>query len=637
MPNDRTPALPSWRRLPIGAEPSPNGGTHFRVWAPRRRSIAVVVEGSGKPTPLAAEDGGYFSGVVQHGRAGTHYRFLLDDEHAFADPGSRFQPEGPHGPSMVIDPAAYVWQHDGWRGVPPARRVLYEMHIGTFTTEGTWMAAQHHLRELAELGITMLELMPVHDFAGRFGWGYDGVAMYAPTRLYGEPDDFRRFVDAAHGLGMGVILDVVYNHFGPDGCPLREYSEAYFSESHSTDWGEAINFDGALARPVREFFVSNARYWMEEFRLDGLRIDAAQNVYDDSPTHILREVADAARAAAPDRVTYVIAEDEPQDSRLVRAPDHGGFGLDALWNDDWHHSAMVAATGRDEAYYADYRGSAAEFVAAAKYGFVYQGQWYQWQKQRRGAAALDLPPSRFVHYLQNHDQVANSFRGERLHELTSPRTLRALTALLLLGPQTPLLFQGQEFAASSPFLYFADHTPELMTMVRNGRAKFLTQFESLVAPEIQALFPDPGSVETFSRSKLDWRERETHTRAVVLHRDLLALRHDDPVLSAGDDHAIAGAVLQPESFVLRMTRGDDARLLVVNLGGPWHLERMPEPLLAPPAGEEWHVQWSSEDPAYGGHGLPALSPTMEGWYFPGGSAVLFASRSMTDPANAERK
>lgn len=638
MGSDRPSLLPAWRRLPIGAEPDPDGGVHFRVWAPRRRSISVQLDGSDDATSLRAEAGGYFAGVVDKARAGSRYRFVLDDDLALADPASRYQPEGPHGPSQVIDPGAFHWKHHDWTGVPPERRVLYEMHIGTFTRGGTWESARQQLPALAELGITMLEVMPVHDFAGRFGWGYDGVDLFAPTRLYGEPDDFRRFVDEAHGLGMGVILDVVYNHFGPDGCVLREYADAYFSQRYTTDWGEAINFDDALAAPVREFFVANARYWMDEFRLDGLRIDAAQNIYDDSPVHILREVADAARAAAPGRITYLIAEDEPQESRLVRAPDMGGFGLDALWNDDWHHSAMVAATGRDEAYYADYRGSAPEFVAAAKYGFLYQGQWYRWQRQRRGAPALDLAPSQFVHYLQNHDQVANSFRGERLHELASPRVVRALTALLLLGPQTPLLFQGQEFAASSPFLYFADHKPELMKLVRAGRAEFLGQFQALKSTRIQELFTDPGAEETFARCRLDHHEREAHAQALALHRDLLALRRDDPVLRAPDDGEVDGAVLDMTAFVLRSSRGSDERMLVVNLGAPLHLERMPEPLLAPPAGTEWRVRWSSEDPAYGGHGLPQLSPTMDGWCFPGGCAVLFAPHDPSaDAINVEQE
>jgi maltooligosyltrehalose trehalohydrolase len=590
----------------------------------------VILGDAEAATGLNPEPGGYFSGIVRDAKAGGTYRFLLDDEVALPDPASRFQPDGPHGPSMVIDPASYHWQHAEWRGVEPARRVLYEMHVGTFTGEGTWAAAGRELPALAELGVTMLELMPVSDFAGSFGWGYDGVDLFAPTRLYGTPDEFRHFVDTAHGLGIGVILDVVYNHFGPDGCVLREYAEAYFSERYTTDWGDAINFDDALARPVRDFFVTNARYWIAEFQLDGLRIDAAQNIYDDSPVHILREITDAVRGEAPGRTTYVIAEDEPQDSRLVRPASEGGFGMDALWNDDWHHSATVAATGRDEAYYADYRGTASEFVAAARYGFLYQGQWYKWQQQRRGTPSRDLPPSRFVHYLQNHDQVANSFRGQRLHELTSPRALRALTALLLLGPQTPMLFQGQEFAASSPFLYFADHTPELMQLVRKGRAEFLGQFASLKRSHMAELFIDPGDPRTFERSRLDHAERDRHGPIFALHRDLLALRRDDAVLREPDTATIDGAVLAREAFVLRLGRGPDERLLVVNLGEPLVLTRVPEPLLAPPSGAEWRPRWSSEDPAYGGLGTPEFASTMEGWSFPGGCAVLFEAVSSAE-------
>lgn len=630
MPSARHPLPPDWRRFPVGAEPAPDGGVHFRVWAPRRQTVGVVLGDADVATGLTPEPGGYFSGVVRNATAGSTYLFLLDDEVTLPDPASRFQPEGPHGPSMVIDPASYRWRHADWRGVEPARRVLYEMHIGTFTPEGTWAAAQRELPALAELGVTILEVMPVNDFAGTFGWGYDGVDLFAPTRLYGTPDDFRRFVDAAHGLGIGVILDVVYNHFGPDGCVLREYAEAYFSERYTTDWGDAINFDDALAGPVRDFFITNARYWIAEFRLDGLRIDAAQNIYDDSPVHILREITEAVRSEAPGHTTYVIAEDEPQDSQLVRPPSAGGFGMDALWNDDWHHSATVAATGRDEAYYADYRGTASEFVAAAKFGFLYQGQWYKWQQQGRGTPSRDLPPSKFVHYLQNHDQVANSFRGQRLHELASARELRALTALLLLGPQTPMLFQGQEYAASSPFLFFADHKPELMELVRKGRAEFLGQFASLQPSPMAALFTDPGDPRTFARCKLDHGERERHGPIFALHRDLLALRRDDAVLSQPDEATIDGAVLGRDAFALRTGRGADERLLVVNLGEPLVLTRVPEPLLAPPVSMEWRLSWSSEDPAYGGLGTPEFTPTMEAWSFPGGCAVLFAAVTRTD-------
>jgi maltooligosyltrehalose trehalohydrolase len=342
------------------------------------------------------------------------------------------------------------------------------------------------------------------------------------------------------------------------------------------------------------------------------------------------------RATAGIRATFIVVEHEPQHARLVRDGALGGMGLDALWNDDWHHSAMVAATGRDEAYYADYRGSAAEFVAAAKFGFLYQGQWYSWQRKRRGAPARDLAPTRFVHFLQNHDQVANSFRGERLHELTSPAQLRALTALLLLGPQTPMLFQGQEFAASSPFLFFADHRPGLIELVRRGRATFLAQFESLARPEIAPALPDPGDPASFLRSKLDHGERVHRPQVVALHRDLLALRRSDPVIGGVTARQVDGAVLADRAFVLRYTSAAEGdRLLLVNLGPVLHLTILPEPLLAPPQDTSWTLRWTSEDPAYGGLGTPEISRTMQDWTVPGGCALLFTpapdDRAETSP------
>ncbi len=307
----------------------------------------------------------------------------------------------------------------------PEGQVIYEMHIGTFTPEGTWAAATEQLPELARLGITLIELMPIAEFPGRFGWSYDGVALYAPSHLYGTPDDFRRFVDAAHALGVGVALDVVYNHFGLGECCIEEFSAAYVSSRHKNDWGKPINFDDADSGPVREFFLANIRHWVSEYHLDGVRIDATQAFDDDSPEHILGELVREARAAAGARSIVVIAESEPQDVRMLRDPAHGGFGMDMAWNDDFHHTAMVRATGRREAYYTDYRGRAQEFVAAMKWGYLFQGQRYDWQGKRRGTPVLDLPAYTFVNYLQNHDQLANSTRGQRLHELTSPGRFRA--------------------------------------------------------------------------------------------------------------------------------------------------------------------------------------------------------------------
>ncbi|HEY7496431.1 MAG TPA: malto-oligosyltrehalose trehalohydrolase [Candidatus Tectomicrobia bacterium] len=619
------------RRLPVGAEVLVDGGVHFRVWASKPRRVEVVLEGGPSQTPraepvvitLASEGDGYFSGLVPEASAGTLYRYRLDGgTELYADPASRFQPDGPHGPSQVIDPSTFQWHDHGWRGIPLEGQVIYELHLGTFTPEGTWEAASHELPALAELGITVLEIMPIADFVGRFGWGYDGVNLFAPTRLYGLPDACRRFIDRAHTLGLGVILDVVYNHIGPDGNVLSHFSPAYFTERYTTDWGQAINYDDAHAGPVREFFLANASYWIEEFHFDGLRLDATQNIYDTSADHILAAMARRVRQAARGHSTLLVAENEPQHTRLVRPPAHGGYGLDMLWNDDFHHSAMVALTGRTEAYYTDYLGTPQEFISALKYGYLYQGQYYTWQQKRRGTPALDLQPAAFVTFLQNHDQIANSGRGLRCHMLTSTGRYKALTAVLLLGPGTPMLFQGQEFAATSPFFYFANFTGKLALLTRQGRAKSLSQFRSLAQPEMQPYLLDPGDPATFARSKLNLSERQRHAGIYALHHDLLRLRREDPVFRAQRRGGMDGAVLAPEAFVLRFfgTPNND-RLLVVNLGRDLGRTPVAEPLLAPPEGMVWEILWSSENPRYGGCGTVPLEDK-DGWHIPGHAAVV---------------
>jgi maltooligosyltrehalose trehalohydrolase len=594
---------------------------HFRVWAPKRRRVEVAFE-QGRDVELTPEEEGYFSGLAEGIGAGVLYKLRLDGGESFPDPASRFQPQGPHGPSQVIDPAAYEWTVRELPDVGRDGQVIYEIHVGTFTREGTWAAAARELPELADLGITVLELMPIAEFPGRYGWGYDGVDLYAPFHGYGEPDDFRRFVESAHAAGLAVILDVVYNHLGPDGNYLKQFSESYFTDRYVNDWGEAINFETADAGPVRELCIANAGYWIAEFHLDGLRLDATQDVKDASPDHLLAAVARRAREAAG-RTIYLIAENERQETRLVRPPAEGGYGLDALWNDDFHHSAMVALTKRSEAYYTDYLGSPQEMISLVKYGFLYQGQRYSWQEDRRGTSGLGLPGSAFINFLQNHDQVANSARGERIHKLASPGALRALTALMLLGPGTPLLFQGQEFAASSPFLYFVDHKPDLAAAVRHGRLEFLSQFPSLALPETQAGVPDPDSLESFERCKLDFQERQRNAGSYALHRDLLRLRREDPVFRAQGAGSLDGAVLGPEAFVLRFF-GENAgdRLLLVNLGRDLPLELVPVPLLAPLTGLRWEVLWSSEDPRYGGSGAPPPEDEEGRWRLAGQSAVV---------------
>jgi maltooligosyltrehalose trehalohydrolase len=631
------------RRLPIGSELLPQGGVSFRVWAPRAREVVLEFEPAREATvpdrtPLLLERNGYFSLTVPTAKSGMRYRFRLDrGKIALPDPASRYQPEGPHGPSEIVDPQAFGWTDAAWRGRRREELVIYEMHVGTFTREGTWDAAARELASLADLGITCLEIMPIADFSGAFGWGYDGVNLFAPTRLYGTPDDFRRFVDQAHALGIAVILDVVYNHFGPDGNYLRFFSEAYFSDRHESEWGEAINFDGPDAGPVREFFLANAGYWIEEYHLDGLRLDATQQIFDRSDDHIVGALVRQVRTAAGDRLSFIVGENETQRAELLRSPERGGYGLDALWNDDFHHSAMVALTGRSEAYYTDYRGRPQEFVSAAKHGFLYQGQRYKWQKQARGTPALDLGAECFVVFLQNHDQVANSGTGWRCDRLSSAARLRAMTAYLLLMPGIPMLFQGQEFGASTPFFYFADFAADLALLVRKGRSASLVQFPSLATAEMQALLVDPGDPNTFSRSILDLGERQRHGSVYALHRDLLTLRRTDPVLGSRPCR-VDGAVLGDEAWMLRFFAEDGAdRLLIVNLGPDLHLDPAPEPLLAPPADCGWAIHWSSESPQYGGAGTPSVYGD-ENWRIPGNAAlVLVPDRAVVAGAIAVRR
>jgi maltooligosyltrehalose trehalohydrolase len=626
------------RRLPVGAELISPDETHFRVWAPKAQRIEVALEESTTPNArrefyaLAPEPGGYFAGTAP-ATAGTLYRYRLDglnDLHP--DPASRYQPDGPHRSSGVIDPAAFQWSDADWRGLHLKGQIIYELHIGTFTREGTWAAAAEQLLELARTGISLIEMMPIADFPGEFGWGYDGVDLFAPCRLYGAPDDLRRFIDRAHSLGMGVLLDVVYNHLGPEGNYLKVYSDDYFTDRYATEWGEPLNFDGPNSEPVREFFLSNARYWIDEFHFDGFRFDATQSIFDHSEEHILAAIGKAARAAAGARPIILIAENESQESRLARPKAEGGYGLDGLWNDDLHHTAMVALTGRDPAYYSDYGGTPQEFISAARHGFLYQGQPYRWQKKRRGTPAFGLPPESMVAFIENHDQIANSIDGTRPRLATSPGRYRAMTALLLLTSWTPLLFQGEEFGATTPFLYFADVNEDLGEPVRKGRFNFLKQFPGVESEAVQRRLPHPCRRETFERCKLDFAEREKFPQVYDLHRDLIRLRRDERAFSRQERGQVDGAVLGVQAFVLRFydaSEGD--RLLVVNFGRAWNPPIVPEPLLAPPAEHHWATLWSSEALRYGGPGEIPLE-TETGWQIPAEAAVVLRPAPLPDAA-----
>jgi maltooligosyltrehalose trehalohydrolase len=633
------------RRSTFGAEVV-GGDLDVRLWAPERKDVRLLLDPrtpGERVIPMTPESGadgasGYFHARIPGVGAGARYAFTLDDDsRAYPDPASRSQPDGPHGASEVIDPAAFAWTDEHWRGVAVRDRVLLEAHIGTLTREGTFRAAIAELPRLGRTGITLLEVMPLAEFSGDFGWGYDGVDLYAPYHRYGTPDDFRALVDAAHANGIGVILDVVYNHFGPDGNFLSSFSPRFFTEKYGNEWGAAIDFEDA--EPVRRFFIENAAYWVRDFHLDGLRLDATQAIHDASPKHVVFELGRAARAAAkepgqPAREIFLVAENEEQRAHLVRSEARGGWELDALWNDDFHHSARVALTGRREAYYTDTKGTPQELMSAIRWGYLFQGQRYSWQHGRRGSPSLDLPASAFVNYLENHDQVANSADGARVATLTTPAKWRTMTTLLCLVPATPLLFQGQEYGALRPFLYFAHHEPELARQVAAGRAQFLSQFPSLRDPELVRRLPDPADPRTFHDSQLDAAERET-PRGIALeamHRELLRLRRDESAIYQQAADKVASAVLSDRAFVLRFFHEDGDRLLLVNLGVDLDLGVAAEPLLAPPelsldaSGPPKQVRWqllfSTENPVYGGGGTRSIEDELGHWRLPGESALL---------------
>src|SRR6266536_422835 len=618
--------LHAQRRHPIGAEVIGKDETHFRLWAPKAREIDVVLEDgtSSEPIfyPLTPEAGGYFSGAVNVG-AGSRYRFRVNrGENFYPDPASRFQPQGPHGPSCIVDPRQFRWADTNWPGVKSKGQIIYEMHIGTFTKEGTWRAAAEQLPELARIGITMVEMMPVADFPGKFGWGYDGVNLFAPSHLYGTPDDLRAFIDRAHSLGLAVILDVVYNHFGPDVNYLGAFSDDYLIRGNENEWGDEVNFDGPNSGPVREFFITNGCYWIEEFHFDGFRFDALHAVRDRSNEYIIGGVGRAARKAAGSRSILLIAENDRQEARMVRPRSESGDDWDGMWNDDFHHSAVVALTGRKEAYFGDYRGAPQEFISAAKYGFLYQGQALSWRKALRGSPSIGIAPEAFVCFIENHDQIANTGPGERLSFQASPARYRAMTALLLLGPWTPLLFQGEEFGASSPFMFFADiGDASVRDAIRKGRAEWLAPFLSLTEEEALTTLPAPDDPEVFARCKLDFSEREKNRQIYDLHIDLLKLRREDPRFRQQISGSIDGAVLGTTSFVLRyFSKADDDRLLLVNFGERQVLHPASEPLLAPPSGCTWETLWTSESSRYGASGA-AITALPEEWVLPGESTV----------------
>jgi maltooligosyltrehalose trehalohydrolase len=562
--------------MPFGAEVRVDGGTRFRLWAPSVASVELELLGPAVRAllPMQAAGDGWHELAARDAAPGAHYRFVLDGGLAVADPASRRNPQDVHGPSEVVDPGTHAWQDGDWRGRPWEEAVIYELHVGAFTPQGTFAAARERLEDLAALGITAIELMPVAEFPGARGWGYDGVLPYAPDASYGAPEELKALVERAHALGMMVLLDVVYNHFGPEGNDLHAYCPQFFNPARQTPWGAAINFDGEHSRTVRDFFVHNALYWVEEYGFDGLRLDAVHAIRDESPRHIVAEIADALREG-PGRARHVhlVLENDANEARwLARGPALAPLCASAQWNDDLHHAAHVLLTGERDGYYADYADAPLERLGRAlAEGFVYQGEPSAFRAgARRGEPSALLPPTAFVSFLQTHDQVGNRALGQRLHALSGPRQERGMLACLLLSPHIPMLFMGEEFAASTPFLYFCDFGPDLAQAVADGRRREFAAFAGFDDAAARARIPDPGSPATFAASKLAWPERAqgAHAERLALVRELLALRrrHIVPRLRG----AKGGGRLEVLNGVLRVewTLGDGSRLRLLAHFGP---------------------------------------------------------------------
>ncbi len=576
-----------------------DGGARFAVWAPRCRTVDLVLEGRA-PMPLARGEGDVFELTVPRVAPGARYQFRLDGQRYRPDPVSRWQPEGVHGPSVVVDPAAFAWTDAGFRGHALADLVFYELHVGTFTTAGTFEAAIARLDALADLGVTAVELMPVAEFPGSRNWGYDGVHLYAPQSTYGGPRGLRRLVDACHARGLSVILDVVYNHLGPEGNYLGEFGP-YFTDRYKTPWGQAINFDGPDAAGVRRHFVENARMWVREYHVDGLRLDAIHAIFDTSPVHILTEVAEAARkeGAALGRPVHVIAESHDNDRRLVLPPAQDGIGLDAVWSDDFHHSVHVRLTGERAGYYVDFADPGLLPRALAE-GFAFQGQPSEYFGAPRGTPSADLPGERFVVFIQNHDQVGNRAQGDRLGALVPLEALKLAAGLMFVAPALPLMFMGEEYGETSPFQYFTSFLDrDLAEAVRRGRTLEFARFAW------QGQVPDPGDPATFVRSRVNPslagapRHRELHQ----YYRRWLALRREHPALGARGK-ARTRAALDPEGAVLTVTReaesGPGVRLVANLTPAPraWR-EEIPEAA----------ILLDSADARFAGPGrVPRLAP-----------------------------
>ena len=556
---NRTGALVQAAQWGLGTVPAA-GGARFLVWAPKARSVEVhLLAPRDSYVPLEPVGDGYFGGVVEGAGPGTQYQYRLNDEAEFPDPASHYQPAGVHGPSEIVDPA-FDWHDAGWRGVPLADCIFYELHAGTFTGEGTFDAIIPHLEYLAGMGVNAIELMPVAQFPGSRNWGYDGVYPFAAQNSYGGPAGLKRLVDAAHARGLAVVLDVVYNHLGPEGNYLAQFGP-YFTERYCTPWGGAVNYDGPDGAPVRRFVVENALRWVTEFHIDALRLDAVHAIFDHSPKHILQELGETVhgRARELEREIYVIAESDSNDVRLIERIEDGGYGLDAQWSDDFHHALHAVVTGERSGYYQDF-GVLGDLAKSMREGYVFTGQHSTYRGRPHGTASAHLPPERFVVCAQNHDQIGNRMRGDRLTGLLDFERLKLTAGALLLAPYLPLLFMGQEYAEPAPFQYFVSHgDPGLIEAVRRGRSEEFRAFAW------QGDVPDPQSPETFERSRLNHRLRGSgqHRAMLELYRELLRLRKEMPALRRASRDSVEVWTDSADSTLALTRRNGDAEVLAI--------------------------------------------------------------------------
>jgi maltooligosyltrehalose trehalohydrolase len=585
----------------FGARPV-RGGVRFRVWAPSARHLTLVIHDG----PAAGEysvpkdDEDVFDLIVDRAAAGDRYNYRINGGDLRPDPASRFQPEGVHGPSEIVDPSAFQWTDARWGGRPAADRILYELHIGTFSPEGTFAGATSRLEEVRDIGVTVIEIMPVADVAGARNWGYDGVCLYAPSRAYGRPEDLRRLVDHAHQLGIAVLLDVVYNHLGPEGAYLPSFNEGFFTDRHVTPWGCGVNLDGPGSVMVRRFILDNACYWVREYHADGLRLDATHALIEDDQGAIVREIVNQTREVTA-RPVFIHAEDHRNLAPMVEDPALGGWGLEGVWADDFHHIVRVLLARDAHGYYADFRGTAHELARTIQHGWLFTGQPSTRSGQPRGSDASRVPMYRFVVCLQNHDQVGNRAFGDRLHERVPPEAWRAASALLLTVPMTPLLFMGQEWAASTPFQYFTDLEAALGEQVTEGRRREFAAFPDFSDEQARHSIPDPQARSTFESSRLRWDERAepAHRAVLELYRALIALRLDHPS-ALGASAGVAGdaVALDDETIAVRRADGGDEFWVIVRFMSAGLVDLTPATEVRGEASAEWTVVLTTEDPLF---------------------------------------